>query len=202
MLVALFIPAQGRYDTDTFVQKVCLFLEKFECKDQNCGHTILLNQEHLNAVQSIELACHHTETPLQRLEHGLNAWVSYLIVPLFALANAGVAMHFQEMSAAFRHSASLGIILGLVVGKPLGITIFTYVGSKLFKTPLFGGVTWVHIIGASMLGGIGFTMSIFISGLSFPAGSLVDISKIGIIFGSMLSAIIGLVTLNLTARKR
>ena len=202
VLVALFIPARGRYDTDTFVRKVHLYLKKFECEDQSCGHTILLNQDHLNAVQSIELACHHTETPLQRLEHGLNTWVSYLIVPLFALANAGVAMHIQEMSLAFRHPAALGIIFGLVLGKPLGITIFTFVGSKLFNVPLFGGVTWLHIIGAGMLGGIGFTMSIFIAGLSFPTGPLVEVSKIGIISGSIISAILGLVTLTLMSRNR
>ena len=202
VLVALFIPARGRYDTDTFVQKVHLFLNKFQCDGQNCGHTILLNQDHLNAVQSIELACHHTETPLQRLEHGLNSWVSYMIVPLFALANAGVAMHVKEISLAFQHSASLGIIWGLVLGKPLGITIFTFAGSKLFKVRLFGGLTWLHIIGTSMLGGIGFTMSIFIASLSFPPGALVEVSKIGIIIGSLLSAILGLVTLIITSRYR
>ena len=106
------------------------------------------------------------------------------------------------MSVAFKHPAALGIIFGLVLGKPLGITFFTFVGSKLFNAPLFGGVTWMHILGAGMLGGIGFTMSIFIAGLSFPAGQLVEISKIGIISGSLLSAIFGLSTLFIVSRPR
>ncbi|MFH1217155.1 MAG: Na+/H+ antiporter NhaA [Pseudomonadota bacterium] len=192
VIVALFIPARGKYDTDTFVKKVEAFLARFDCRDGKCGHTILLNQPHLNAVQAIELACHNTETPLQRLEHGLSAWISYLIVPLFALANAGVAIRADSLADTMQHHATMGVILALVIGKPAGITLFTFLASKLLKAPLSGGVTWLHIIGAGMLGGIGFTMSIFISGLSFQSTELIDMTKIGIIIGSLISAILGI----------
>lgn len=202
VLVAFFIPAQGRYDTDTFIQEVQSFLKNLECEGGICGHTILLNQKHLNAVHSIELACHNTETPLQRFEHGLNSWVSYLIVPLFALANAGVSIEGNEIIPALQHQTAMGIIFGLILGKPIGITFFTYAASKIFKNPLSGGVTWAHILGASMLGGIGFTMSIFITGLSFTSSALIEVSKIGIIVGSIISAVLGLMTLYYASNKK
>ncbi|OKY74231.1 MAG: Na+/H+ antiporter NhaA [Desulfobulbaceae bacterium DB1] len=191
VLVALFIPARGKYDTNTFVNEVRSFLVRFDCRNGDCGHTILLNQNHLNAVQAIELACHQTETPLQRLEHGLGAWISYLVVPLFALANAGVAVRTEGLTDTIRHPATMGVILALVIGKPVGITLFSLLASKALKAPLSGGMNWLHVIGAGMLGGIGFTMSIFISGLSFQSTELIDMTKIGIIIGSLLSAALG-----------
>ncbi|MFZ5766283.1 MAG: Na+/H+ antiporter NhaA [Thermodesulfobacteriota bacterium] len=191
VLVALFIPARGKYDTSTFVDQVRSFLVRIDCREGDCGHTILLNQNHLSAVQAIELACHKTETPLQRLEHGLGAWISYLVVPLFALANAGVVIQGENFADTIQHHATLGVIVALVIGKPLGISLFSFLAAKLLKAPLASGMNWLHVIGAGMLGGIGFTMSIFISGLSFQTPELIDMTKIGIIIGSLLSALFG-----------
>jgi NhaA family Na+:H+ antiporter len=197
VLVAMFIPARARYDTDSFLGQVKSYMEQFECEPGSCGYTILLNQEHLSAVRAIEEACHDVATPLQRLEHGLQPWVSFLVLPLFALANAGLVLEELHLTDAIIHPVTLGVTLGLVVGKPLGISLFTYLASKITRAPLPAGVTWPHIIGAGILGGIGFTMSLFISALSFYRAEFAEFSKLGIIMGSLVSAVLGLLLLSL-----
>jgi NhaA family Na+:H+ antiporter len=196
VLVAIFIPARGRYDTETFLKKVKAYLDHFECEPEACGHTVLLNQEHLNDIRGIEEACHNVETPLQRLEYTLHPWISLVVLPLFALTNAGLVLKGMELTKAILHPVTLGIFLGLVLGKPIGIFLFTYLASRIFKAPLVSGVSWGHILGASMLGGIGFTMSLFISGLSFPSAQFLELSKLGIILGSVVSGALGLMVLS------
>jgi NhaA family Na+:H+ antiporter len=196
VVVALLIPAQGRYDTATFIQKVFRYLEKFDCDSTSCGHTVLINQQHLSIIQNIENACHQTQTPLQRMLGALNSWVALVILPLFALANAGVYVVGLDIQAALASPITLGVLLGLVIGKPLGIFSFTFGASKLLNAPLSHGVTWPHILGASMLGGIGFTMSIFIGGLSFANPEFIELSKIGVIGGSLISGALGLALLS------
>lgn len=195
VIVALFVPARGRYDTDTFIKQVHYSMDKFGCEEGSCGRSIMLDQNHLNAVRIIEVACHNTMTPLQRFENSLNPWVSILIIPLFALANAGVSVEMAELSFSFTHPLTLGIIAGLVIGKPCGIFLFTYMTSRLMNIPLTGGTTWSHIAGASLLGGIGFTMSIFISGLSFTDPQYISYAKIGILTGSVIAALSGITVL-------
>ena len=197
VIVALLIPAQGRYDTATFIQKVSRFLEKFNCDSESCGYTVLINQQHLSIIQNIENACHQTLTPLQRMLAALNSWVALVILPLFALANAGVYLVGLDIHAALVSPITLGVFFGLVIGKPLGIFSFTFGASKLLKAPLAASVTWSHIFGASMLGGIGFTMSIFIGGLSFTHPESIEFSKIGVIAGSLLSGVLGLSLLSI-----
>lgn len=195
VVVALLIPAQGRYDTATFIQKVSRFLEKFDCDTESCGYTVLINQQHLTIIQNISTACHQTMTPLQRMLGSLNSWVTLLILPLFALANAGVYLGDMNISTALTNSISLGVIAGLFLGKPLGIFLFTFAASKIMNSPLSHGVRWMHILGAGMLGGIGFTMSIFISSLSFSEPALLELSKFGVISGSLISGALGLLFL-------
>jgi NhaA family Na+:H+ antiporter len=161
----------------------------------DCGYTVLSNQEHLDAVEAIEEACFDVATPLQRLEHGLQSWITLLILPLFALANAGLVLKGLNISQALVNPVTLGIMLGLVLGKPLGISLVTYTTFKTFDAELPSGVSWRHIIGASMLGGIGFTMSLFLSGLSFTSHPWAELSKLGIITSSLISAILGLLVL-------
>ena len=197
VVVAMFIPAKGKYDTDTFIRTCKAHLKRFECEPGSCGYSILLNPEHLNAVRDIEVACLDVETPLQRLGYSLHPWIAFVVLPLFALANSGLTLGGIDISVAIAHPVTLGIILGLVLGKPLGISCLTYLASKALKAPLPSGVTWSHIIGVSMLGGIGFTMSLFISGLSFPSGHFIAFSKFGIIIASLVSGAFGLGILSL-----
>ena len=195
VLLALFIPARGMYDTDRFVQEVNRYLGDISCSEDKCGFTILMDQKHLNAVQSIEVACHHVETPLQRMEHGLQPWVAFLIVPLFGLANAGFSLLDIDLRAAAASPLTLGIAAGLFFGKPVGITLFSWLFVKLRLASLPSGVAWPHIVSAGMLGGLGFTMALFIGGLSFTEPLLLDYAKLGILAGSILSGIAGMTVL-------
>jgi NhaA family Na+:H+ antiporter len=203
IVVAMFIPARGKYDTDKFIQEVSSLMSEFPCEPSGCGRSILLNQRHLNAVQSIELAAHHAETPLQRLEHSLYPWVAFVIIPLFALGNAGMTFGGAGISGALTSPLTLGIALGLLLGKPVGITLFSYLAVKTGLASLPRGLTWSHIAGAGMLGGIGFTMSLFIMGLSFSDAAMTDQAKFGILAGSLLSAVLGLLFLKwVSGRKK
>lgn len=191
VLLAMFIPATGRYNTDIFIEMVQKRLANIHCEDGTCGNTIMENQQHLKAVQEIELACKEVATPLQRLEHSLSSWVGFLVLPLFALSNAGVVLNSIDLSVAVFHPVTVGVALGLIAGKPIGIFSFTYLVTKILKTDLIQGVTWRHIFGASCFGGIGFTMSLFISGLSFATPAYLEYAKIGIIAGSLVCAVMG-----------
>ncbi len=197
VIVSLFVPARGRYDTDRFLQNVKKITEKFQCEEQSCGHSILLNQEHMHAVHTLELACHDVETPLQRLMHALHPWVAFIILPFFAMSNTGLTFHGIIFSEVATHNVSLGIIFGLVFGKPLGITLFSYIAVKTGTASLPKDVRWSHILGAAMLGGIGFTMSLLISDLSFPTYQILNYAKMAILSASVLSAIIGITFLGI-----
>lgn len=201
VLVAMFIPAKGRYDTDTFLQRIQHFIGKFECELGSCGHTILLNRNHLEMVQAIEMACEEVETPLQRLEHGLHGWISYLVLPLFALANAGLVFANMDIAAAFGHPLTLGVILGLLLGKSIGIAGFTFLAARIFNASLPEGVTWTHVLGASVLGSIGFTMSLFIAGLSFEDPVMMEYAKLGIMVASVAGGLLGMIILRFGCSK-
>jgi NhaA family Na+:H+ antiporter len=194
VLTAMFIPVRGKYSVYRFAEKVNKIMRDFRYNEQSGGYwySILMNQEHLNVVHSLSGACHHVETPLQRLEHALHPWVIFLILPIFALANAGLTFQEMSMSEAVFHPVTLGITLGLFLGKPVGITIFSYLATKAGIASLPEGVRWSHIFGAGLLGGIGFTISLFISGLSFTKPELLNYSKMGVLGGSILSAILGI----------
>lgn len=199
IVVAMFIPARGKYDTDRFIMEVGKFMNEFQCEPSGCGHSVLLNQRHLNAVQSIELAAHHAETPLQRLEHSLHPWVAFAVVPLFALGNAGLILKGMNIREALMSPLTLGVVISLFLGKPLGIMLSSYLAVKTGLASLPAGVKWPHIIGAGMLGGIGFTMSLFIMSLSFTGDGLLVHAKLGILAGSLFSGVMGLAFLRVTS---
>ena len=201
VLVAMCIPARGKYPTEKFMEKVAGYLGQFECPSDGCGYSILLNEKHMDVVQSIELACHDVETPLQRLEHSLHPWVVFVIVPLFALANAGLTVSRIDLPAALVSPVMLGILCGLLFGKPLGITVFSWLAVKLKLCSLPAGVTWSHVFGTGLLGGIGFTMSLFITELSFRQPAMMDHAKVGVLLGSMIAGSAGLLYLAATSGK-
>ncbi|RME67551.1 MAG: Na+/H+ antiporter NhaA, partial [Nitrospirae bacterium] len=202
ILVALFIPAKGRIDTDRFLSDVSYYIQQFQCPIDGCGETILENQAHLSAVQSIEVACHSVETPLQRLEHALHPWVAYVVVPLFALANAGVELSREALSHIFSSPVLWGVFLGLVIGKPLGVFMFTCFAVKTGVSELPEGVSFRHILGVAILAGIGFTMSLFIAMLSFNDMVLLDDARVAILGGSLVAGITGTAVLMGTTKKR
>ncbi len=191
VILAMFIPSKGKYQTDIFLKMVGERLGQIRRDNGAGGDSIMVNRVHLNAVQDIKLACREVETPLQRLEHNLSSWVGYLVLPLFALSNAGVVLGEFDLSVALIHPITLGVACGLILGKPIGIFSATYLVCKVLKINLIQGVTWRQILGTGFLGGIGFTMSLFISNLSFAEPVHLEYAKIGIILGSFFSALIG-----------
>lgn len=202
VLVAMCIPARGKYDTDRFLGEVGKYLGEFHCPPDGCGHSILLDEKHRDAVQAIELACHDVETPLQRLEHSLHPWVAYLVIPVFALANAGLTVGTIDVAQALTSPVTLGVALGLLFGKPMGIVLFSYLFTRKDLSSLPAGVTWPHIIGAGILGGIGFTMSLFITSLSFRDPLMLDFAKVGILIASFVSGIVGIAFLHVFSMSR
>jgi NhaA family Na+:H+ antiporter len=136
-------------------------------------------------------------TPLQTLEHALHPWVSFIIMPVFALSNAGVELSGQLLSTVL-HPVSLGIILGLLLGKQIGILLFSWLAVRTGIGSLPTSVRWLHVYGTSLLGGIGFTMSLFIAVLAFGEGHLLSIAKIGVLVASGLAGTAGWMVLRKT----
>ncbi|MEE9608088.1 MAG: Na+/H+ antiporter NhaA [Myxococcota bacterium] len=141
-------------------------------------------------LQRVETAAREAVSPLVRLERGLHPWSAFLIMPIFALANAGVPFE----GALLTDSVALAVGLGLVVGKPLGIFLFSYVAVRLGIARLPEGVSWLVLLGGGCLAGIGFTMSLFISGLALE-GAVLDAAKVGVLVASLVSGAIGMALL-------
>ena len=133
--------------------------------------------------------------PLYRLEHAIHPWSAFVVLPVFAFANAGVEIPFATLLSSLTHPLTLGVALGLFVGKQVGITGFAWLAIGLGLGELPDGARWRQIWGGSLLAGIGFTMSIFIASLAFTDFAVLDNAKIGIIVGSLASAIAGIIVL-------
>ena len=134
----------------------------------------------------------------ERFENFLHPFTAYMIIPIFALANAGIVLTSEKVSAATSSNVTIGIILGLVVGKPLGITLFAWVATKVgFELP--PGINWAQFIGMGLAAGIGFTVSIFVAGLAFQTDAITDLGKIGILAASAVAAAGALIVLYVSA---
>jgi NhaA family Na+:H+ antiporter len=194
VLLAMTIPARTRIDTAEFLAQGRRILDYFDAAGVE-GRGVLTNKAQQAAIQEMESACEAAQAPLQRIEHDLHYWVAFGIIPLFALANAGVHLG-GNLGAAFGDPVTQGIILGLVVGKPVGITLFAWLAVRSGLAALPGSVTWRAIRGVSLLGGIGFTMSLFVAGLAFPGAPQLNAdAKIGIFVASLVAGITGFLVL-------
>lgn len=142
-----------------------------------------------------------TESPLEKLEHGLTVPVNFFIIPIFALANTNIRFEDGMVEGLFT-GLGMGIVLGLVVGKPIGIMLIAWLGVKLKISQLPEQARWIHMLGLGLLGGIGFTMSIFISILSFTDPLLVQEAKFSILVGSVLSGFLGYMILSFSGKNR
>jgi NhaA family Na+:H+ antiporter len=147
---------------------------------------VLCNEERQGALHALNRVNEDVEPPLQELEHALHPWVVFAIMPLFALANAGVLLG-EDFTSTLLNPVSVGIVAGLLLGKQVGITLFAWLAVKSGMSEMPQGVTWLHVYGASWLAGIGFTMSLFISDLAFAEGSLLDVAKLGILAASLIA---------------
>lgn len=191
VLLAMTIPARTRIDEGNFLRRARGALSRFEVAHEP-GASPLKDPEHQAAVQQLERLAEQLQPPLLRLEHALHGVVAFAIMPLFALANAGVPLGLAQLEGGPGTSVALGIALGLIAGKPIGITLFAWGAVRLGFASLPQAVTWRLIGGAGLLGGIGFTMALFIAGLAFvnEPGLLVA-AKLGILGASLIAGLAG-----------
>ncbi|MEZ4670149.1 MAG: Na+/H+ antiporter NhaA [Anaerolineae bacterium] len=199
VLLAMTIPAGTTLKTTTFVQKARQVLDIFTTTNDT-DESILTNALQQDALHTLEKATTAVQAPLLRLEHSLHPWVVFLIMPVFALANAGVKLEGDVIST-LTQPLTLGIVLGLVIGKPLGITVFSWLAVRAGLADKPQDITWLHIHGAAWLGGIGFTMSLFIAGLAFGDGVLLPIAKTGILVASLIAGVVGWFFLRTVVRR-
>jgi len=183
VLLAFTIPARTYMDRDSFLSQCRSLLERFASAGEGSP------QSH-SALHAMHKKLEMVESPLHRIEHSLHPWVSFLIMPLFALANAGVQI-FGNLAAAVRHPVSIGVVLGLFLGKPIGIWAFAWMSTKIGLAAAPSELSCGALFGAAWLCGIGFTMSLFIGTLAFGEGDLLSMSKIGILAASLASGMCG-----------
>ncbi|MEW5990768.1 MAG: Na+/H+ antiporter NhaA [Chloroflexota bacterium] len=189
VLLALTIPATTRLDSDAYVDHARELIADFE--GRTVGGEDASTSEHHAALWELEDATERAQAPMLRIEHALHPWVSFLIVPLFALANSGVRLEL-DIAATVRQPITLGVILGLIIGKQVGITLGAAAVVRAGLASLPDGVRWRHIYGVAWLGGIGFTMSLFIAALAYgEGGAELDSAKIGILAASLIAGAAG-----------
>lgn len=189
VLAAMTIPVRAHINTQEFLAWGRTLLRIFE-EGGSAGEAVLLNSTRQGAIQGLVTACEQVEAPLQRFEHLAHPWVTLAIMPVFALANAGVRLE-GDIWAAVTHSVSLGIILGLVLGKQTGIMLCVYLAVRSGMAVLPSGVTWRHLYGVSWLAGMGFTMALFLADLSFGETPLRSAAKAGTLVASLLAGVGG-----------
>ncbi|WP_448518329.1 Na+/H+ antiporter NhaA [Rhodoflexus sp.] len=197
VLAALTIPASVKVDEEDFLEDMEELLEKFRAADPN--NNTLITPEQLNILDAMKSTCKAAETPLQKLEHGMHGLVAYLVMPIFALANAGIELGANLADELFA-PLTIAVALGLFVGKFAGIMLFSGALIKSGLAALPQNTNWQQMAGAAFLAGIGFTMSLFITELAYTNIEFINKAKLGILCASLLSGLIGYMLLR-TANK-
>lgn len=206
VLVAFCVPAKPVLQPRRYLKQIRKAMAHFRAEDDETldSRTILSNDQ-LNWLKEVESASDKVISPLQDLEDTLHPVVNYFIIPLFAFANAGIFLLDTNPASIFE-GISLAVILGLVGGKFIGILLFSWLTVKMKLAPMPAHSNWHQMASVAMLGGIGFTVSLFIATLSFGGGNahqleLLDHAKLGIVVGSLISGIIGFIWLHYTLPK-
>ncbi len=202
VLVAMTIPARTRVNQKSYLGFVRSMLDRFEGDidpDNTQDAKKWTTSRQQSAVLAVEDAGQKVETPVRRLEHELIPWVAFLILPVFALANAGVPIDQGGAEAGaesmWSSRAMWGVVLGLLIGKPVGVFGFAWVAQKMGIGMLPEGASWRHVFGAAWLSGIGFTMALFIANLAFKSPSDLDAAKLGVLGASVIAGVVGLLIL-------
>ena len=189
VVLAMTIPARTRIHEEEFLHRARTAIGEFAAACQP-GETVLTNRGQQEAIEALERASEEAQSPLLTMEHRLHGVVAFVIMPLFALSNAGVELG-SDMLGSISLPVAAGVVLGLVLGKPLGITLFAWLAVRTGLASLPEQATWRMLHGVSWLGGIGFTMSLFIAGLAFADASLLDSAKVGILLASLVAGVAG-----------
>ena len=205
VLVAFTIPAKPHLNVKRFTQGIQrdlgIIRETIPTDGKENKGDVVLSNKQIKYLSRIESATNMVISPLQGFENNLNNLVTYLIMPLFAFANAGVV--FNTSNLTIFSGVTFAIILALVVGKLVGIYSFTWLSVKLKIGRLSAGMTWKNMFALSLLGGIGFTVALFLGGLSYTLGSeLLNQAKLGVIIGSIVSGILGYFMLRMVLNKK
>ncbi|MDD4920937.1 MAG: Na+/H+ antiporter NhaA [Bacteroidales bacterium] len=198
VLVAFTIPARPGLNIGKYIDRIRYSIHTFP---KSKKESMILTNDQIAELKHIEEASDKVISPLQYMEDKLDGFVNYFILPLFAFANAGILFAGEgELAGA----VTFAVALGLILGKPAGVFCFTWLAVKLKMVSLPDGVDWKSIFGVSCLGGIGFTVSLFIANLSFGAADLelLNQAKLGIIIGTVVSGIMGYLFLNFTLSKK
>jgi NhaA family Na+:H+ antiporter len=189
VLVAFMIPARTKINEEEYLAALTQYSHEFETAIPQNGS--LTTAEQHQTIEKIKRLSQDAETPLQKIEYGLHPWVAFVIMPVFALANAG--MHIGgDFFTLLGNPVSLGVSLGLIIGKFAGVFGATWLMVRFKLSELPHRASWKHIIGVAMLAGVGFTMSLFISGLAFDVPEMITEAKYGILLASLVSGILGI----------
>lgn len=192
VLLALTVPAHTRINAVEFSARARELITEFD-QAETGDLLVITSKGQQEAIHALEITSEQVQAPLLRLEHSLHGLVQYGIMPLFAFANAGVRLVGAE--SALVPAVGFGVAAGLVVGKPLGILLFSWLAVQSGVAALPTGTSWRLVAGAACLGGIGFTMSLFIADLAFNQPSLLASAKVGIIAGSTAAGILAAIVL-------
>jgi len=189
VLIAMTMPIKSKFSKHAFVCTSQHLVEAFRRFDKPDVPVLHNHGQHL-ALQSLRVIARNTISPIQRLEYALHPSVNFFIMPMFALANAGISLSAVN-AQDFAGGQGLGIIFGLVVGKPVGILIFSALAIRLGLAAMPKGASWHKMTGVACLGGIGFTMSIFINSLAFTDPQMIAYGKVSILIASIIAAVLG-----------
>lgn len=191
VLLAMTIPVRKQINETAFLRGARQALDDFDAAAVVTARepevNVLSNTKHHTAVEELETLCELIQPPLIRLEHALHGFVAFGIMPLFALSNAGVVLSGDAIRTAVASPVAIGVVLGLVLGKPIGIVAFAWFAVRLGIASLPAAVSWRMIAATGVLGGIGFTMSLFIAGLAFPDLAMLDSAKVGVLAASCIA---------------
>jgi NhaA family Na+:H+ antiporter len=200
VLLALTIPARSRVRAQAFLAQCTAILGGVD-QGEDDEELVDTTDRQQTAAHTLERIAERMQTPAQRLEHTLTPWATYLVLPIFALANAGVQIT-GDIPTIVRRPIFLGIFFGLIVGKTIGISLFTWLAVKIGFALMPERVKWPQLISATTLAGIGFTMSIFIASSAFLPGELLSVAKVSIMITSVVAGALGYVFLVFTSRER
>ena len=189
VLAAMTIPARPRLTGHEFLEKGKALIHRFE-EVFSPDQPALASQERQRITSHIRNVVTHVQTPLQQLEHALHPWVTVVVMPLFALANAGIDLD-SSVGTALVNPVALGVCFGLLIGKPAGILSAVWITTRCGLASFPSGVSWPQVAAVGVLAGIGFTMSLFIADLAFGRDSSLISAKIGIVVGSAMAGLLG-----------